>query len=309
MKKISYVAPYEPQNSDVMNLLAQCQALSPMRADLGSLRRNLVNPFGNQGINKNCSLGFSEMKFKILKPKAKPPAKRTDKDYKFFTLKPQYVQVQAALYLGCRRISTFSYSKPQLYNNEIDFAGEFLQFYKPEAKMRLLKQKELSDEMMTPEAAGEILKISCLPSCARLCFNIILLPEPGSCTVIKADKVLSGQKFVQREGIVLGSCQVSLFDESFLIRQGRRECRLWPFESFQPRMVCQGECYEKKVTNAVYNPNNIAECMTLQIEFQSFAGKIGWRLQKTDTRKNDRFSSNQYAVINPKSTANSGFQT
>ena len=28
MKKISYVAPYEPQNNDVMNLLAQCQALS-----------------------------------------------------------------------------------------------------------------------------------------------------------------------------------------------------------------------------------------------------------------------------------------
>ena len=49
------------------------------------------------------------------------------------------MQVQAALYLGCRRISTFSYSKPQLFSNEIDFAGEFLQFYKPEAKMRLQK--------------------------------------------------------------------------------------------------------------------------------------------------------------------------
>ena len=128
------------------------------------------------------------MKFKILKPKPKPPAKRTDKDYKFFSIKPQYVQVQAALYLGCRRISTFSYSKPQLFGNEIDFSGEFLQFYKPEAKMRLLKQKELNEEMMTPETAGEILKIDCLPSCARLCFNIVLLPEPGSCAVVKADK-------------------------------------------------------------------------------------------------------------------------
>ena len=93
---------------------------------------------------------------------------------------------------------------------------------------------------MTPETAGEILKIDCLPSCARLCFNIVLLPEPGSCAVVKADKQIivtdpeskQQSKFVQREGLVLGSCQVSLFDERFLIRQGRRECRLWPLESF-----------------------------------------------------------------------------
>jgi hypothetical protein len=101
--------------------------------------------------------------------------------------------------------------------------------------------------MSTPEIPGEVVKIDCLPSCARICFNVILLPEQGSCNVIKADKqfvheeqiVLKEdtkktitQKFVQREGFVLGSCQVSLFDETFLIRQGKRECRLWPFESF-----------------------------------------------------------------------------
>lgn len=96
--------------------------------------------------------------------------------------------MQAALYLGCRRISTFSYSKPQLYGNEIDFSGDFLEFYKPLAKMRLVKQKEVDEEMDTPEISGEVLKISCLPSCARLCFNVILLPEPGSCSVIKPDK-------------------------------------------------------------------------------------------------------------------------
>jgi len=54
--------------------------------------------------------------------------------------------------------------------------------------MRLLKQKELDEEMSTPEVAGEVLKIDCLPSCARICFNVILLPEPGSCKVVKADK-------------------------------------------------------------------------------------------------------------------------
>lgn len=155
--------------------------------------------------------------------------------------------------------------------------------------MRLLKQKELDEEMSTPEIPGEVLKIDCLPSCARICFNIILLPEPGSCKVVKPDKQINffqdkdnntTQKFVfvQREGLVMGSCQVSLFDESFLIRQGKRECRLWPFESFQPRMVCQGECYLKQAPVDIYQPGTISKCMTMQIEFQSFAGKVGWRL-------------------------------
>jgi len=80
--------------------------------------------------------------------------------------------------------------------------------------MRLMKQKELDEEMSTPELAGEVLKIDCLPSCTRICFNVIVLPEPGSCKIAKADKQVSlhddesktAQKFVQKEGFVLGSC-------------------------------------------------------------------------------------------------------
>ena len=53
--------------------------------------------------------------------------------------------------------------------------------------MRLLKQKEVDEEMNTPELPGELLRIECLPSCVRICFNVILLPEPG-CKYIKADK-------------------------------------------------------------------------------------------------------------------------
>lgn len=85
--------------------------------------------------------------------------------------------------------------------------------------------------------------------------------------MIKSTKGTITQKFVQREGFVLGSCQVSLFDETFLIRQGKRECRLWPFESFQPRMVCQGECFEKNASNEVFKPFAMSQCMTMQIEF------------------------------------------
>ena len=96
--------------------------------------------------------------------------------------------------------------------------------------MRLQKQKELDEEMSTPELPGKLIRIDCLPSCARICFNVILLPEPG-CKVIRADKIMTvksekdsktgdkiEKKFVQREGFVMGSCSVSLFDERFLIR-------------------------------------------------------------------------------------------
>jgi hypothetical protein len=219
---------------------------------------------------------------------------------------PQYIQVQAALYLGCKRISCFSYSKPTLYGNEIDFSGDFLQFYKPKTENKLQKQKEQHEDVLAMEARGDLIRINCLPSCARLCLNVILIPEPGSCKILKPDKKLvvptaratnNEQKtqhetvkhcFVQREGFVFGSCQVSLFDESFLIRQGRREMRLWPLEMYNPRMVCQGECFNRDTLNANFKPNKINQCMSLQIEFQSFAGKVGWRLQKPDPSQSER---------------------
>ena len=99
------------------------------------------------------------------------------------------------------------------------------------------------------------------------------------------NKEMIKHHFVHKEGFVFGSCQVSLFDENFLIRQGGRELRLWPFEMFNPRMVCQGECFNKdedeigttKKTNN-FKPERINQTMSLQIEFQSFAGKVGWRL-------------------------------
>lgn len=198
--------------------------------------------------------------------------------------------MQAALYLGCKRISCFSYSKPTLYGNEIDFSGDYLQFYKPKTENKLQKQKEQGDDVIALEARGELIRINCLPSCTRLCLNVILIPEPGSCSILKPDKKMTLEQkshnseeqvkyhFVQKEGFVFGSCQVSLFDENFLIRQGRREMRLWPFEMYNPRMVCQGECFNRETLNANFNPNRINQCMSLQIEFQSFAGKVGWRL-------------------------------
>ena len=137
------------------------------------------------------------------------------------------------------------------------------------------------------EMRGELIKINCLPSCTRICLNVILIPKAGSCKAINKDKKLTldiikdkeapnseviKHHFVQKEGFVFGSCQVSLFDENFLIRQGGRELRLWPFEMFNPRMVCQGECFnisEEDTLNKTNNfkPQKINQTMSLQIEF------------------------------------------
>lgn len=64
-------------------------------------------------------------------------------------------------------------------------------------------------------------------------------------------------------------------------------------------MVCQGECYNQESDMesspfsylTQYKANQIAGCMTLQLEFQSYAGKVGWRLQMGDRRKSDRFAN------------------
>ena len=187
---------------------------------------------------------------------------------------PKYVQVQAALYLGCRRISCFSYSKPAIYGNEIDFSGDFLKFYKPRSSNALQKQLEQADDVLAAEARGDRIRINDLPSCTRLCMNIIVLPESGSCKSLKKDCLEEagyendlGERrtatFVRKEGLVFGSCQVSLFDETFLLRQGRKEMRLWPFEEYSPRMVCQGECYTKENPTSLLDKQNKWDAMAI----------------------------------------------
>ena len=66
---------------------------------------------------------------------------------------------------------------------------------------------------------------------------------------------------------MFGSIQMPLFEENFLLRQGHKEVRIWPFEEYDPRMVCQGECFNKPKPNDQYNPNVIQKGMQLQIEF------------------------------------------
>jgi hypothetical protein len=53
------------------------------------------------------------------------------------------------------------------------------------------------------EERGEIFNLDCLPSCTRICINVIIIPKEGTCSVIKEKKQNQGP-FV--EGFVLGPC-------------------------------------------------------------------------------------------------------
>ena len=80
------------------------------------------------------------------------PSQKKETD---FTMIPKYIQVQAAIYLGSRRISCFSYSKLTAYGNEVDFGDEFLKFYKPRVTKVLEKQTEMAEDVLKMEAYGE----------------------------------------------------------------------------------------------------------------------------------------------------------
>ena len=93
--------------------------------------------------------------------------------------------------------------------------------------------------MNQTEEPGAQINISNLPSHARVCINVLLIS--------KTTPTQTG--YAKTKAHVLGSCQVSLFDESYLLRQGPRNLSLWPFMAFDPRMVCQGECFKKVSEN------------------------------------------------------------
>jgi hypothetical protein len=56
--------------------------------------------------------------------------------------------------------------------------GKELKFYKPKLKGMKIGL-DLAAEVMVPELEKDEFKINMLPSCARVCFNLILLPDNG----------------------------------------------------------------------------------------------------------------------------------
>lgn len=75
---------------------------------------------------------FKQANFHVIKPDAKAKKAAHEKkekkkkgvlgamkqkldEPKTVKIMPKYIQIEAALYLGCERISQFSYSKPQIF--------------------------------------------------------------------------------------------------------------------------------------------------------------------------------------------------
>jgi hypothetical protein len=71
------------------------------------------------------------------------------------------------------------------------------------------------------EEDGTPININQLPSCARMCLNIICIPQEDSCKHIKKSLPVSGSAYSVVQGLVLGSVSISIFDEHFYMRQGK----------------------------------------------------------------------------------------
>ena len=54
-----------------------------------------------------------------------------------------------------------------------------MKFYKPRDVNTLRKQQEQDQDVLEMETRGERINIDILPSCTRLCMNIIVLPDDG----------------------------------------------------------------------------------------------------------------------------------
>jgi len=133
--------------------------------------------------------------------------------------------------------------------------------------------QDLREDVMKDEAKGEKLLISQLPSGARVCMNLIVIPQ--DCNHTKKpkkvqNKIPNNEKQII-EGLVLGSIQVSCFDKDLKLRQRERQCRLWPHKEFNPRMVCAGDYLVTTLVGGKYESD-----MTLDVEFPNLEEELCW---------------------------------
>lgn len=149
--KIKYLAPNPQQNAAVNKFLDLCLLTSKLTTakynNKFEVVNNLENPLGNVSFNHSYINGFANFGFKITTKKKEQP----------FVIAPKYVQIQAALYLGCRRLSVFSYSEPMPYQTTVDFSqAAKLKFWKKQDHIQILqRQIEVTEEMVLQEERGE----------------------------------------------------------------------------------------------------------------------------------------------------------
>lgn len=73
-----------------------------------------------------------------------------------------------------------------------------------------------------------------------------MIPEGGS-----------KSKLPNREGYILGSVSMPIFDQSRRMRQGSNRLLVWPLQKYDERFICMGECYKyKRITDIQRNFEN-----------------------------------------------------
>lgn len=133
------------------------------------------------------------------------------KKAKTFEIHPKYFQIQAAVYLGSRQISIDAVSPLFKFECLATSINCELSFFKMPKQVDVLREE---------------LNISDLPSFARVCLNVIVLEENN----LKNGKL--------RSGYLLGSVSFSIFDQDHVMRAGSQNLSLWPFQAFNPRLIC-----------------------------------------------------------------------
>jgi hypothetical protein len=162
----------------------------------------------------------------------------------------------------------------------VDLNGQKLSFWKPDRDdAGLILQDDFAEDILRDELEAQMVTIDCLPSCARLCINIIAIPQPGSCSLLnKPYQISKTDRTWIVEGLVLGSVSVSLFDEYLMLRQGVKELKPWPFKTYEPRMVCAGE-YSVKRAIEKHNVVHHESGMCLQVNFGK-VNPVQWRIAR-----------------------------
>lgn len=78
-----------------------------------------------------------------------------------------------------------------------------------------------------------------------------------------------------RNGFVLGSVCLSVFEANHVLKGGLRDLQVWPFQAFDPLMICQKECntYERSLIEG-----GLVQPLTISIKFPEREKPLIWAM-------------------------------
>lgn len=82
--------------------------------------------------------------------------------------------------------------------------------------------------------------------------------------------------YPDREGLILGSISMPLFDQNRRMRQGHQRLLAWPLEKIDERYICMGDYYKyKEKTDIDYNFTNN---LSIDLKMPLFHQEVFWDL-------------------------------